>query len=94
MGLFHPLLGTLRAILINRRLAIHINDYATAELPCSIGLPQGRVLSPWLFTLYGSGRLSNVQGLGPQFADDTTVVVRAGSDCNLQSACQITCNGI
>ena len=94
MGLRRPLFGTLRSFLLNRRLAININDYTTTELPCSIGLPQGSVLSPLLFTLYVSDMLHNVQGLGLQFADDTTVVVRADSDYNLESACQITCNKI
>ena len=94
IGIRGRLLSTLKSYLLNRKLEVNVNNYTTAELPCSIGVPQGSVLSPLLFTLYVSDMLNNVPGLGLQFADDTSVVISANTDINLQTACQTACISI
>ena len=61
---------------------VQINSHSSAVKYLNIGLPQGAVTSPWLFSLYvndmhrASEKLKFVH-----FADDTTVYM-SGSDLN------------
>ena len=73
-GITGMLLDWLKSYLSERRQFTVLNGTKSDMLPVSIGIPQGSVLGPTLFTVFTNDLPSSVQsGSLYMFADDTTV---------------------
>ena len=63
-----------------------LNDCSSRVKCINIGLPQGAVNSPWLFSLYVNDMLRSSEKLNfVHFADHTTVYM---SECDLNQLCE------
>ena len=74
--------------LTDRRQFVRIGEACSEESPCNIGVPQGTILAPLLFTLYINdlNNISNEMSL-ILFADDTTLLFRNPSYDQLLETC-------
>lgn len=78
-----------RSYLSDRNMYVSVNGYESRTVTTNIGLPQGSVSAPWLFSLYindmhrTSDKLKFIH-----FADDTTVYM---SGSNLNALCEEVC---
>lgn len=79
----------INSYLTDRKMYVSVNGCDSANSTINIGLPQGSVSAPWLFSLYindmhrVSDRLKFIH-----FADDTTVYM---SGCDLTVLCEEVC---
>ena len=91
-GITGRILLTLQDFLMNRYIKMKVNQYISPAQHCPIGLPQGSVLSPFLFILYTNDMLRDVEGVQLQFADDCSVISWSTTSANLQSTMDHNCN--
>jgi len=92
LGASGRFLGTIKSFINSRQLKIHVNNYTTQPLKCNIGVPQGSVISPLLFTIFISDMITNCPGLKLQFADDTTILILEENDTQLTKQSQTACD--
>ena len=85
-GIRGNMLKTLYTFLKNRQLKITINDYTHHTMRCQIGIPQGSVLSPTLFSLFISDMLMHVNGTPLQYADDMSIILSSNSNIRLKKS--------
>lgn len=80
----------LRSYLTDRRMYVSINGCESTTKTTNIGLPQGSVSSPWLFSLYiNDMHRTSTKFKFIHFADDTTIYM-SGKD--LTRLCEDVCH--
>ena len=80
----------IRSYLTDRRMFVSVNNCESTIRTTNIGLPQGSVSAPWLFSLY----INDMHNISDKlkfshFADDTVVYMTGN---NLKSLCRDLCN--
>lgn len=79
LGFRGPINSFFRSYLSDRRMYVSVGGRDSTENTVNIGLPQGSVTSPWLFSLYINDLHRTSQKLKfIHFADDTTVYLSGG----------------
>ena len=78
-GLCDKALGWIASYLNGRKQYTVVNGYSSDTMPVSVGVPQGSVLGPTLFSLFGNDLPSKVKsGSDYLFADDITIYYTNG----------------
>ena len=73
-GICYKALGWIGSYLNGRKQYTVVNGYNSDTMPVSVGIPQGSVLGPTLFSLFVNDLLSSVKsGSVYLFADDITI---------------------
>lgn len=73
-GICHKALVWISSYLNGRKQYTVVNGYNSDTMPVSVGIPQGSVLGPTLFSLFVNDLLSSVKsGSVYLFADDITI---------------------
>jgi hypothetical protein len=75
----------LNSYLSNRHFIVKVNPELTELTSVNEGVPQGSVLSPFLYLLYTSDLPTPPGSITATFADDTTIVA---TDCDPATASQ------
>ena len=94
IGITGKILKTLCSFLRNRQIQLSVNGHTSDNKPCNIGVPQGSILSPILFTIYIRDMLDKVEGNSLQYADDTTIISSQPTDTELSLVCQTNCSSV
>ena len=92
LGIRGSFLELMSGFLRYRKISLTVNGHTTPPTTCKIGVPQGSVLSPTLFSMYVHDMLENLSGTRLQYADDTSIVVAAHSNKQLEEICQTNCD--
>ena len=90
--------------LLNRKSFISLKNYSSNEFDCNVGLPQGSVIAPLLFTFYISDMLTEVPSHMSRivsddtgqykFADDLSLLVVSDNPWKSIHSGQLTCDKI
>ena len=75
MGIHGKMWLLLKNFLENRKVRLKLDDYESEEFPITVGLPQGSVLSPILFSIFVSDIAYLCVGSNFKYADDLTLLV-------------------
>ena len=75
MGIHGKMWLLLKNFLENRKVRLKLDDYESEEFPITVGLPQGSVLSPILFSIFVSDIANLCVGSNFKYADDLTLLV-------------------
>ena len=94
LGIKGNFLQLINSFLTTREISLKVNSYTHPAQKCTVGLPQGSVLSPLLFIIYIRDMLEHTSGTGLQYADDCTVLFTANSSEDLQDICKSNCDNI
>ena len=73
-----------KSYLSNRTQTVQIGDFRSEKIDIKIGVGQGTILGPTLFKLYTHDFNSSISGLAIQFADDTSVIIHADTEEELE----------
>ena len=100
-GVGGKLLKALQSFYVDSRACVRVGNDASEWFPVNVGLRQGCVMSPWLFTVYMDGVVQevNVRVLGKGlellsgrfeinqllFADDTALAANSEEKCRILS---------
>ena len=77
-GVTGTALSWIKCYLTDRNQSVCIGQYSSPVVPCSVGVPQGSVLGPLLFSIYTSSIAAVAQSHGvlqQQYADDTQLYI-------------------
>ena len=88
LGIDDSVINWFKSYLTNRKQACRIDDKLSEWFPVDIGVPQGSILGPLLFTLYINDMPSYVEYenlLSVLFADDTTFSITADNTQELET---------
>lgn len=93
------LVDLISSFLSNRVTTIQSNEFTSAELPITCGIPQGSPLSPILFLFYNADLLNDCSSAAPglsvnSFIDDTTLCAISPSteeNCRLLTLAHSRC---
>ena len=81
-----------RSYLCDRRVYVSVNGCDSQTTTMNIGLPQGSVSAPWLFSLYINDMHRTSRKLKfIHYANDTTVYMSVLSGNNLNRLCEEVC---
>ena len=75
LGINGKLWLLLKNYLENRIVRLKIEDFESEHFPITVGLPQGSVLSPILFSIFVSDICCLCVGQNFKYADDLTLLV-------------------
>ena len=92
LGIRGNFLKVLCNFLTGRHISLKVNNYTLSSNICTIGVPQGSVLSPLLFNIYINDMLENIEGTALQYADDMSIIVTAKDNAHLLQSCQSNCD--
>lgn len=87
-GVGEQFVCVIKDFLVNRSINLKINAFTLKNQRCTVGLPQGSVLSPLLFAVFVRDMLKDTIGLPLQFADDCTIIAWQSNETDLTDTCQ------
>ena len=93
IGITGNLISLIQAFLSNRLSFIKIGNYHSNNFPIHIGLPQGSVLSPTLFSLFINDFIDE-NPVRFKFADDTALILTADDILQLANRTQAAADNI
>ena len=93
-GVTGSALHLISSYLIGRSQYVKVGEYAAPTTLCTLGVPQGSVLGPLLFTAYIAPVSDVIESYGirhHKYADDITLYIRTLEDANLAREKLLSC---